>query len=235
MIIGMKRQNKEQGRQNIMTGRAGEYAVAAQLLLRGVNPCFSAVDQGVDLIGPKGCRIQVKSVHLTCTPKTLKKNLDGVYRFGFDRNRYRYNSSRGPIKDHITRRPPMSEYCDIVILWGIEQNRFWIVPSSLLDSVDGVALGPDNSRGFSKDVDAMKEMLKKGFTQEDVANHFNISQASVSIRLKRSGTKIYLSSTTAQIRQCENAWHYILDFGLDSELSNNLVNRGELRLVESTA
>lgn len=48
-------------------GRAGEYAIAAQLLLRDSFVAWPAVDEGYDLLGPSGCRVQVKSAHLSLT------------------------------------------------------------------------------------------------------------------------------------------------------------------------
>lgn len=197
-----------------LVGAAGVIAVGSQLLMIDVIPFFPFVDRGIDLMTDNRCRIQVKSARRCMTPKTLKKNLDGIYRFKFATKRYRNKSERSmaglgttsPVK-------PFHEVVDVVVLWGVDENRFWIVPASLLKGCINVDLGPDNSRGFSKDVPEMRAMLAQGKTQDEVAKHFGISQGAVSIRLKREGTKIYLSKRTAAIRACENAWEQIIEFG----------------------
>jgi hypothetical protein len=205
---------KSDPRQFVLTGRAGEYAVAAQLLLRSVVPAFPAVDTGIDLLTtPSGCRIQVKAAHLCTTPAIVRKNTEGVYRFSFPQHYFRNTSNRGPVNRVRTPRRQFEEYCDIVVLWGVDQNRFWVVPSNLLNGLQGIDLGPNNERSFSKDVPEMREMVRLGYEQAEIAKHFNISQASVSIRLKRAGCKIYLSSRTLAIRQCEGIWDPIVDFG----------------------
>ena len=56
-------------------------------------------------------------------------------------------------------------------------------------------------------------MIAAGKTQKEVAEHFQITQGAVSIRLKREGTEIFISKPTAAIRACENAWHHITEFG----------------------
>lgn len=204
---------KTDPKQFVMTGSAGEHAVAAQLLLRSVVPCFPAVDVGVDLYTTAGCRIQIKSAHLCTTPAIVRKNTEGVYRFSFPQHYYRNSSNRGPVNHVRIKRRQFEEFCDVVVLWGIDQNRFWIVPAKLLNGLQGIDLGPNNERSFSKDVPEMREMVRLGYEQSEIASHFGISQASVSIRLKRAGCKIYLSSRTLAIRQCEGIWDPIVDFG----------------------
>lgn len=197
-----------------LVGKAGEYAVASQMLLRQLVTFFPAVDTGVDLIAENGCRIQVKTSRKCVTYKTLKKNSEGVYRFKFPKVRYRNTSTRSFVGlGTKTSVKPFHEFCDVVVLWGVEENRFWIVPARMLEGVTKVDLGPDNSRGFSKDVPEMRAMLAAGNTQDEVAKHFGISQAAVSIRLKREGSKIFISKRTAAVRACENAWDHILNYG----------------------
>jgi hypothetical protein len=206
--------HKADPHQFVLTGKAGEYAVAAQLLLRSVVPAFLAVDTGVDLLAtPSGCRIQVKAVHLCTTAAIVRKNTEGVYRFSFPQHYFRTTANRGPVNAIRHKRRQFEEYCDVVVLWGIDQNRFWVVPAKLLTGLQGIDLGPNNERSFSKDVPEMREMVKLGYEQSEIAAHFGISQASVSIRLKRAGCKIYLSSRTLAIRQCEGIWDPIVDFG----------------------
>jgi len=214
---------KQDPRKTVMTGKAGEYAVAAQLMLRGATPCFPAVDTGVDLVTTEGCRIQVKSVHLCTTPATVRKNTEGVYRFSFPQHIFRNSSTRGPVKSVRRDKPQFAEYCDVVALWGIDHNRFWIVPAKLLDKLQGIDLGPDNERAFSKDVPEMRSMVDLGYTHEEIGKHFSISPAAVCVRLKRAGTKVFISSRTAAIRACENSWEYITNFGTPAALTQEAV------------
>jgi hypothetical protein len=204
--------------QYALTGGAGEHTVVAQLMLRGVVPCFPAVDVGVDLYTVAGCRIQVKSAHLCTTPAIVRKNTEGVYRFSFPQHIFRNSSTRGVVKSVKRVRRQFEEYCDVVVLWGIDQNRFWVVPAKLLNGLQGIDLGPNNERSFSKDVPEMREMVRLGYEQSEIAAHFGISQASVSTRLKRAGCKIYLSSRTLAIRQCEGIWDPIVDFGRNASI-----------------
>jgi hypothetical protein len=205
-----------------LTGEGGEQALISQLILRGENPFRPVRDMnGIDILLLSGCKIQIKTARICTTYKTLKKNLDGVYRFSFANFYYKNRSERGKesIEKNLSKKikkKAFYEYCDIVVLIGVDNSyncRFWIVPAKLLDRKTNIDLGPDNSRGFSKDVPEMREMLNAGFTQKQVGEKFGISQAAVNIRLKRAGTKIYLSKISRQIRECENAWDKILNFG----------------------
>ena len=51
-----------QAKMAALVGKAGEDAVATQLLLRGIVPSWPSADIGFDLIAPNGCRIQIESV-----------------------------------------------------------------------------------------------------------------------------------------------------------------------------
>src|SRR5882724_7433438 len=98
------------GRQGMLTGKAGEYAVAAQLLLRGISVFLPAVDEGSDLMTSNGCRVQVKSAHL------YRQAYNGpCYFFPLPKSR------RRAITDKTTTlRPkkPFVEICDYVVFWG---------------------------------------------------------------------------------------------------------------------
>jgi hypothetical protein len=177
-------------------------------------------------------RVQVKSAHLCTTPSIVRKNTEGVYRFSFPQHYFRNTSNRGPVVPIKTRRRQFVEYCDVVVLWGIDQNRFWVVPAKLLNGLQGIDLGPDNERSFSKDVPEMREMVRLGYTHAEIAEHFKISAASVSIRLKRAGCKIFITSRTLSIRQCEGIWDPIVDFGRSE---NTILPESTLSVVDTAA
>src|SRR5258708_5833761 len=110
----------------IYTGKAGEYIVAAQLLLREVNVWMPAYDDGVDLIAENGCRIQVKTAHVTAGGDRYTR---GIYFYPLAQDR-RMAVSKERVE--IRPRAPFHEFCDVVIFYGVDENRFWIVPSKIL-------------------------------------------------------------------------------------------------------
>lgn len=115
----------------ILQGQAGVYAVASKLILYGFNPMFPAVDLGADIILDNGLRLQVKTARLTF-PKCGRRNgyggnyLGGAYGFSVRRGEW-----LGKTKGYGRSRKGYSEVADFFVLWGIEENRFWIVPTSI--------------------------------------------------------------------------------------------------------
>jgi len=193
---------------------AGEHAVAAQLLVRGLNVFFPAIDTGVDLLCDNGCRVQVKSSHLGVGPSHKATYPEGIYQFEFKAWRsIAMNSTRS----RRAPRPSLESYCDIVVLWGIEQNRFWVVPAGVFRGTQRVFLGPTNDRRFIKDIPEMQAMVEMGMSQVEIGKHFGIRQAAVCTRLQKATTRQHCESIRHDVRLCENAWENILNFGLVPE------------------
>jgi hypothetical protein len=184
-------------------GKAGEHAVAAQLLLRGLDVGFLSVGIGVDLVAENGCRIQVKSGHLGSS--------DG-------RNAPAYtlllrkNMVRSRTKNEVVPRKPFVEVCDFVVYWGIEQNRFWIIPPRLCDSCYSVRLGqePRSRPRLVADFASVKSMVDLGYSQSHIAKHYGTTRCVIQRFL--SGGKDWDQSLVSQMRACENDWGKILDF-----------------------
>lgn len=195
--------------QTRLTGKAGEHAVAAQLLLRGANVFFPGVDQGVDLLTESGCRIQVKAARLSTRGSVIKWYPEGVYCFHFPARKFVAASGS---RVRSMQKRPFHEYCDIVVLWGIDHNRFWIVPADLLSRTQAVYLGPSNMRGFEKDIPEMRAMVEMGMSQKEIGEHFGIKQSSVGKRLQQAGTQTYGDTVRCAVRSYENAWENIIDF-----------------------
>lgn len=171
------------------TGKAGEYIVAGQLMLRGEKILWPSVDVGYDLMTREGCRIQVKTSHLYAAKETPR------YFF--------------PLKD---KRNLFSAVCDYVVFYGIEQNKFWIVPASLVDSCTGVELGYEPSlRRFTGSIKDMREMISLGFSRGKVAKHYGIARTSLQQFLD-SGKDFVDETVVSKMRACEGRWEYILDF-----------------------
>lgn len=186
------------------TGKAGEHAVATQLLLREVNVLWPSVDNGFDLIAESGCRIQIKCAHLY--------NHKNGPRYFFPLPKTR----RVPNSDSTARlitRKLFSEVCDFVVFWGIEQNKFWIVPAHLCDQTTGVELGIEliQKHRFAGSVADMREMLSLGYSRYKIAKHYGINQTSV-IQFLDSGKDTIDETVVSQMRSCEGHWEYILDF-----------------------
>ena len=185
-----------------LQGQAGVYRVASELLLRGFNPQFPAVDCGYDLSVEGGVRVQVKSGHLRMNSKV------------YPQGAYWFKLTRGPVAQgnhRVRRRAPrvFSQECDFVVFWGIEQQRFWIVPSAVLDNKSLVVLGPDIG-WKSGELEEIRRLHGEGLRQEDIAERLGMSQMTVSRRLRGLFTEPCESrSLTYQVRQGEGRWDLI--------------------------
>jgi hypothetical protein len=186
-----------------LTGRAGEYAVAAQILLRDMAILWPAVDMGCDLMAENGCRIQVKCAHFYNHP-------DGArYHFPLPKTRRLPNTDK---TTKLVTRKTFAEICDYVVFWGIEQNRFWVVPAAVADSCTGVDLGIESSqRRFVGSVADMREMKALGYSNYKISKHYGIQQCSVKQFLD-SGKDIIDETTVSRMRACEGRWDFILEF-----------------------
>lgn len=125
------------GKLGNLKGQAGVYAVASQLCLLGHVPFFPAVDHGVDLVMANGIRLQVKIACLTYPKSGMRKNGTGGNYLG---GAYGFNLRRG-VWDRSNNRWKRNEsgtyhgVADFFVLWGIDENRFWIVPTSVKNRV----------------------------------------------------------------------------------------------------
>src|SRR5437867_747185 len=118
--------------QNLLQGQAGVYQVASQLCLRGYNPMFPCVDHGADLVLEGGVRLQVKAGKL----RYSKVYPQGAYWFHIERSRLINRRQIGVKIDDWT------VICDFAVFWGIDENRFWIVPAPELNGHVCLVLGP---------------------------------------------------------------------------------------------
>jgi hypothetical protein len=145
-------------------------------MLRGFNVLFPGVDHGYDLEVEGGIRLQVKSSHLRTT-SGLYRN-EGVYWFNFRGSRI--VTGKNNIRDRSKIR--FSQKCQFVVLFGIEQGRFWIVPAELLDEKQLVVVGPD-CKYKDLDVDKIKTMYESGRLQREIASEMGVKQVDISQRL----------------------------------------------------
>jgi hypothetical protein len=112
------------GKEFQLQGVAAVWQVASQLALRGHNVLFPGLDEGFDLQLTNGLRLQVKSARL--------KIISGVNypmgAYGFGLRRGAWDSAEKKYKRSNYR--PYSEVADFFVLWGIDENRFFILPTS---------------------------------------------------------------------------------------------------------
>jgi hypothetical protein len=195
-----------------LTGKAGEYAVASQLMVRGMSVLFPAVDHGVDLQTENGCRIQVKSAHMTTAEKAIRQHGEGVYVFPRPSSRRILCVKTGArVIDSRSRKA--SEYCDIVVFWGIEQNRFWVAPSNICDDWGVFALGKRNpSNRYVGSEQELREMVSLGYNHAEIARQLGVCRPRVTMMLNHPETIATTPSAVSLVRNCENAWENILEF-----------------------
>jgi hypothetical protein len=209
MFAIMKIRNKEDGIKAVFDGKAGELAVASQLFRRGIPVEFPLVDMGYDLRDPiSGCRIQVKTAH-RLTEEHKAKSYVGCYWFPLVKKKFRYSVSG--IKK-LVKKSSFSESCDFVVFYGMEDNRFWIVPAKHCDEVQALVLGFENPRRFSGDINELRRLNAEGISHEKLSEMFNCHRVTVT-RLINSKKDYQQPSNFELGRRCENAWDKILDFG----------------------
>ncbi len=188
-----------------MTGMAGNMRVASELLLRGLNVSIPLVDTGVDLEVEGVVKLQVKSAHVMKRPS---ENCPPGYNFCLGRG----PKALGGGKATISTPRIFSEKVHFVVLWGIEQSRFWIVPAEKLDGRMTIYLGPEG-RWIATDAEKIKQMLESGMTQRDISLALGVSEMTISRRVNKIFTSP--SETIADlisIRECEGRWDHIHSF-----------------------
>ena len=191
---------------NLLQGQAGVWRVASELALRGLLPHFPGVDFGYDLMIDGGIRIDVKCAHLSMR----KPYTNGAYWF---------HLRKSPIVtgfNTIRRRDTQifSCKCDFVILFGIEQSKFWIVPAAILDAVQCCVVG-EITHGRSKYVECDAGPLQRdreaGLTYEQIAAKYGLTRNTVQRRIMNPLTRTdrRIHEKAQLVRQHENRWDLI--------------------------
>jgi hypothetical protein len=191
------------GAQVMYMGKAGEHAVASQLFLRGTTVLWPGIDVGYDLMTETGCRVQIKTSYI-----------DGHTRRGESYYWFPLSTSRIQARKGVATRiaiPDMAKRCDVVAFWGIDQNRFWIVPVGMLRGTQGISLGAVDPQRFSGSMSDIRAMVELGYSRYAIAKQYDISVTSLRLLIE-SGRDNIPVTTTSQVRACENAWHHIIDF-----------------------
>lgn len=198
-----------------MTGKAGEYAVAAQLILRGVDVYVPLSDYGVDLLTGNGCRVQVKSSHMSTTPKMVAEHGPTAYLFPLHRTRSVVSRGKTSARKNL---PLLSDSCDVLVLWGINESRFWVVPSNIANETQLLVMGRENRRSFEGNIADVKEMLKLGYKHREIAEKYGVDRTLIYNLLSTDGFQSKGPSASKRARACEGAWENIIEFKRESAL-----------------
>ena len=113
-------------------GKAGEYRVTSELLLRGYNPATRVVDDGVDIVLNNRKTIQVKTV---TTPHS------GFYTVSF--------ANASWIKGKKAKKGS-SLLADYVVIWVVPKNDFYIIPATLINGKMSISVGGKNGQLYTK-------------------------------------------------------------------------------------
>ena len=203
-----------------LAGQAGVWTVAAQLAIRGLHVHFPGVDYGYDILIDGGIRIQVKSSRLL--DRASKKNGPDGYSFKFWRSATRYRAGRP--RDY-------SKVCHFVVLWGIDENRFWIVPAPLIANTAGLLVGPKGFYERSRFTEA-SELAAAGLSKHDIAERLGITVQGVDYQLRGGRLRRPRQTVGSQVRELEGRWDLITG-ALATLNEANVVVLGEKRLTQA--
>jgi len=175
----------------MMIGQAMVYRVAAELLLRGHVPYIPSVDSGVDILLDNGLRIQVKARSLQAHPAYP----EGCYGFST-----KENSRKGKWG---LRKRDWSKICDFIIYVGIDEMRYFVVPSTRHN--ESFWIRPKGLTRTCVSVEAMKTMRAKGMTYQAIAEELGITDMTV-IRNLRKPSKLNSPGGNRHLASFEDQW-----------------------------
>lgn len=183
--------------------RAGEYAVASELLLRGVSVHFPAVDagDGIDLLAGGVLRIQVK----TSTPHS--------YRYGG----YVFTPvKRMRLEGYRNYRTKYLDWTqvDYLICVGMgEPRRFWVIPAAFFikyrPEAQSLMLGTKH-QGAPVDHEEIVRLFQAGKSQAQIAREMGISPMAVSTHVRGVHGKSMDKQLAKMLDAFEDGWGGLL-------------------------
>lgn len=188
-------------------GEAGVLRVMSELLFRDHKVYRPLVDDhGVDLILSTGARVQVKT-------SKLWKELKRYERAGTRSQiaRLLYNFTLLPLGHRRSGRVTQHENSwatiydgsyDFLVLFGVDEQRFWIIPEFLARGRKGISLGPK--------VQPTAEQIASlfGYSQRAIAEKLGCSHSLVGKRQLRGNPQY--GKWTAALRTCEDRWDLLV-------------------------
>lgn len=117
---------------HLRTGKAGEYRVASELMKHGLDVFMTITDFGTDLIASNGCKIQVKSARNSQI--TNGRTNRQIFTFQHE------SSLRGLRQSQCVLRN------DCIVLWAVEQDRFFVFPAKMTRGIQAISLTLDSKQ-----------------------------------------------------------------------------------------
>lgn len=200
-------------------GQAGVYRVASELIVRGHVPYFPAVDDaGVDLIADGSVRIQVKT---TMRPTVAKRSAtrqwpEGTLIFSLSQTQ----NVIGQMRRKCAARK-FTDYCDIVVLWAIEPNRFWIVPAHLLNNRHTFSMCP-RQQWVEFDIEQARAMRSSGLSYREIGERLDVSDTAVKRRFNKSERPLK-PLPSVEVRKYEGRWDVIREYVNTARSANEVV------------
>jgi hypothetical protein len=194
-----------------MQGQAAVHLVAAHVLMLGHIPLFPDIDYGYDIKLDNGLRLQVKSSRLQKMGRSFPA---GGYRFNFRKNSMAYGKRVvGVVRDYTA-------VADFFVLWGVDENRFWIVPCSKKHTSLFI---PAKNDGIERtpwlDFHKIKELHDSGMNNSEIGRLFNVSHNTIRLTLKNGESRNNEHGSTRHTVSLEGRWD-LLDL---DKASQNLV------------
>lgn len=115
---------RQYGEEFQLQGQAAVWRIASELAMRGHVPFFPGLDVGYDLQLKNGLRLQIKSGKLRYQQGVTIRN----YGYSFNLRRGAWDGVSKTYGYHKTRRS-YADIADFFVLWGIDENRFFIAPT----------------------------------------------------------------------------------------------------------
>jgi len=201
-------QRKELGLGTHAWGEASVLKIGVDLIYKGYNVCKPLVDdRGIDLVvveGSKVAKIQVKSSSLI-TRSRKEGSVMTYYDFSLSAVRA---SMSGPATIRLRK---FSEEVDFVVLHGVDEDKIWIVPASLLDDKKNVTIYSTSRSRLDIDWESLKDRREAGETLKQLGDSVGLSASAIMERLngttKEAGAKL-----VNQLRAFENRWDLIGEF-----------------------
>lgn len=183
----------------VKIGEAGLLRVMSELILRGYHPYRPAVDDhGVDIMLSDGTRIQVKTSRLH---SRKRRHRTGVT----EKTAYHLTlgwTAMGRMQKPIRRPRSYDKECDFLIIFGVDEQRFWIIPSFIVGNKQCLILGPKT--WVTKE--AMQQLRLTGMQEQDIAKALGVNRHTVRNRTKKDLEK---GGFVRAVRACENKWELL--------------------------
>jgi hypothetical protein len=175
-------------------GRAGEFRVMSELMLRGHNPSMPAIDTGGDVVIENGIRIQVKTSQLTRKGRRPQYSL-GYYRFYL-----------GEYKGNRIKKRDWSLDCDFFVFWCLDEDRFFIAPPSAVQQNWIIIAHKSEPRHIVINVEAARQLRAKGMSIAAIARELGVSFPTVKEHLNNERQRTRNDWMTKKILQYEDRW-----------------------------